>query len=151
MAIGPSASSALVFWAISRAAASRSFGSDVGRLLADQTLELAGQSLDLADVLLLARQQVLGLGKVGQAERSELALGPRLGIAQLRLHLGPAAQPSVDLDVAHLGLELVAPPQPQRDGGHDDADDRDQRSDRLDREAEVGDAQELRAGPRRRR
>ena len=143
LAIGPSASSALVFCSISSAAASRSDGSDLGRLLADQSLELRGQPIDLSDMRLFARQQVLRLGQIGHPERRELRLGLGLRITQLRFHLRTAAQASVDLDIAHLRLELVAPPEPQRDGRHDHADHRDDRTDHLDDDPEVDDVEEL--------
>jgi len=92
---------------------------------------------------LLAGQQLLGLGEVGQADQPELRLRLELGIDQFGLHLGTAAQPPVDLDVAHLRLELVAAPQPERDGRDHHADHRDDRPKTLDDDAEVGDVQEL--------
>ena len=65
------------------------------------------------------------VGEIRQADRSELAARLGLGVLELGLHVRPAAQPPVDLDVAHLGLHLVAPPQPQRDAREDQPDDRD--------------------------
>ena len=46
-------------------------GERLGRLLADEAVELGGQPVDLGDVGLLARQQVLGGRQVVEAERAE--------------------------------------------------------------------------------
>ena len=77
------------------------------------------------DVRLLAGEQVLGRRHVLQPERLELLGHVRLGLAQLLLHVGAAAQPAIDLDVAQLLLQPVAPAQPQGDGREDRADDGD--------------------------
>ena len=79
---------------------------------------------------LLAGEQVLGRREVVEPEGAELPLGVRLGLAELRLHLGAAAQPAVDLDVAQLGSassELRR--SQQRDEGEDEADDGDDAAD----------------------
>ncbi len=151
LAIGPSASSALVFCEISSAAASRAVGQLVGRLLADEALELRGQPVDLGDVRLLAGEQVLRFRQAGQPERPELRRRPRLAVLELGLHVRPAAQPPVDLDVAQLGLQLDAPAQPQRDGGEDEPDDGHDPADGLHHEPEVGDAERLDHDRHRRR
>ena len=94
----------------------------LARLLADEAVQLGAEHIHRRDVRLLAAQEVLGLGDLGQAEGSELLLGVRLRLAQLGLHLGTTAQTAVDLDVAQLGLHPVAATEPQRDRGDDDAD-----------------------------
>ena len=87
----------------------------LARLLADEAVELGGELVHPRDVGLLAGEQVLGRGQVVEPERAELLVGVGLGLAQLGLHLGAAAQPAVDLDVAELALHPVAPAQPERD------------------------------------
>ena len=99
--------------------------------------------VDRGDVGLLAGEQVLGLGQVGQPERAELRRRLQLALDELGLHVRPAAQAPVDLDVAQLGLLVHAAAEPQGDRGEDEADDRDDRADRLDGDAELGDPEEL--------
>src|SRR5439155_7079921 len=52
----------------------------------------------------------------------ELLSRIRLGLAELRLHLGSPAQTAVDLDVAQLGVHAVAAPQPEGHEGEDEPD-----------------------------
>ena len=85
----------------------------LARLLANQPIQLCLESLDLADVRLLAGEQVLGLGEVGQSERLELLLQAGFGQAQLGFHLRSTAQASIDLDIAELPLHLAVSPEPQ--------------------------------------
>ena len=93
------------------------------RLGADEALELRLELADPLDVRLLAGKQVLGRRHVLQPERLELLGHVRLGLAQLLLHVGAAAQAAIDVDVAELLLQPVAPAQPQGDGREDRAED----------------------------
>ena len=92
----------------------------------------AVRAFDLGDVRLLAAEHLLGLGQVGQAQRTELRRDLDLESTELRLHLGAAAQAPVDLDIAQLGLHLVAAPEPEGDGGEGEADQGDDGADDLD-------------------
>src|SRR5439155_14864069 len=67
------------------------WGERLAWLLADQPAELSLEALDLGNVRLLARQQVLGLRHVRQPDGPELLLETRLGQSELGLHLGSAA------------------------------------------------------------
>ena len=103
LAIGPSASMALVFCSISRAAASRIVGSVSRGSLPTRPSSWAVSWSIRATCASSRGQQVLRRRQVLEPERAELLLGVRLGLRELRLHLRAAAQASVDLDVAHLG------------------------------------------------
>ena len=148
--MGPSDSSAWVFCSMSSAAASRAFGRDVDGLGADEALELRLELADPLDVRLLAGKQVLGRRHVLQPERLELLGHVRLRLAQLLFHVGAAAQAAIDVDVAELLLQLVAPAQPQGDGREDRTDDGDEEPDELqlgrDLERQEGPGDERAAG-----
>ena len=131
---------------------SRWVGSVSRRLLADEALELGGQPVDLGDVRLLAGEQVLRLGEVGQPERRRAAPRPSPRVLELGLHLRAAAQPAVDLDVAQLGLQPIAAAEPQGDRREDQADDGDDRARRpCTSDARIGDPERLGQHERRRR
>ena len=98
---------------------------------ADEALELRLELADPLDVRLLAGKQVLGRRHVLQPERLELLGHVRFRLAQLLFHVGAAAQAAIDVDVAELLLQLVAPAQPQGDGREDRADDGDEEPDEL--------------------
>ncbi len=73
LAIGPRCSRALVLRSISWAAASRSVGERLARLLADQPVELGGQLVHPRDVGLLAAEQVLRGREVVEARARRAA------------------------------------------------------------------------------
>ena len=75
---------ALVFWAISSAAASRTVGQRRGRLLADEPVTLGGQPVDLPDVRLLGGEQRLGGGEVRRARASRAGARCRRRTARAR-------------------------------------------------------------------
>ena len=91
---------------MSSAAASRSVGSVSGGSLPDEPLELCPRAADRLDVRVLAGQQVLGGGEVGQLERRQLGVAVRDVPLQVLLQLAAAAEASRDLVVAQL---LMAP------------------------------------------
>ncbi len=139
-AIGPSASRACVFCSISRAAASRRRGQRLGRLLADEPVELRGEPLDPGDVLLLGGRAVPRprRGPRGRCPAS-CWRGVRLACLSSCSISERPAQAAVDLDVAELGLHPVVSAQPQRDEREDEADPGNRPADQLRRRAEVED------------
>ena len=122
LAIGPSASSAPVFCSISRAAASRSAGRvSAGSLPTSPSSWAVRRSIRLT-CSFSGSSSVLGGGEVRQAAApAELLGGVRLGLGELGLHLGPAAQPPIDLDVAQLPCWTRSP---RRSHAGDEREDR---------------------------
>ncbi len=113
----------------------------VARLLADQSVELGLESIDRGDVRVLARQQVLRLGQVGQSDRPQLLLETGLGEPQFGFHLGAPAEPSIDLHVAQLPVHLIVTPEPPRDSSQRQPDRDDQPTDHLGCDVGIGHAE----------
>ena len=146
LAIGPSASSALVFCEISRAAASRWYAQRRGRLLADEALELGVLDVDL-------RRRGPPRGRAGpRPRRGPPARAPR---AALDASASPSTSSASMSDRPRRRRSIStsrswaccvhAAAQPQRDGREDEADDRDDRADGLDGDAQLGDRRGTRA------
>jgi hypothetical protein len=94
-------------------------------------------------VLRLRGEQGVGSREVRQVEGLQLRRGVGPGLAELRLHLGAAAKSPVDLDVAQLLLDSVAPAEPPRHEGEDQPDPGRDAADELRRRPELDVGQEV--------
>ena len=128
---------------------SRSAGSVVGRLLADEPVELGRKPLDPSGVLLLGGEHGFRGGQVVEADAGQLLVGVGLALLELLLHVGAAAEAAVDLDVAELGLHPIAPAQPPRDEREDEPDPDDCAAEQQRPGAQVEDSEEVQRERRR--
>ena len=112
-----------------------SAASDSRRLLPDEPFELRGQDVDLGDVRLLAREQVLGGRQVVQAERAEALR--RVGLdcrSSASISDRPRRRRSISmsrswaLHVVRCGASTARRPQDHADPADDPADQRRDRS-----------------------
>ena len=109
-AIGPSASSARGLLLDLEGGRVAQVGQRLGRLLADEARR-AGHAAGRSRRRAPARRRAAPRRRRGPSGRAPRAAGRRVGLAllELLLHLGAAAQPAVDLDVAQLRLASGRP------------------------------------------
>ena len=111
---------------MSSAARVAQVGQRLGRLAADEALELGPEPEDVADVGLLGGDEVLHGGEVRQLQRGEEVREGDLLHLELLLEHRPAAQPALDLLRAHVlaaAHVLGADPLPATDQREEDADE----------------------------
>ncbi len=134
---------ALVFWAISSAAASRTAVRVPGGSLPTSPSRWAVSRSIWATCASSAASSVSAAGRSSRPERAEAAGDVGVALGQLGLHLGAAAQAPVDLHVAELLAHRVAPSLADRDAAEDQADPRDDPADDGRDDPERGDLEHV--------